>query len=165
MTGETDIVWEFNSAEALDQWVLTSDKDHNEGYSSCSLTMNNYSKGVFSGMYLLIYLFPLKKSVVLLTILGELNTRVPKDGNIKRSGYCNMRSIRARKSFKRDSYLDWTMYNVLVMRVRGDGRSYMLNLATTGYFDVMWNDVYNYVLFTRGGPYWQVAKVITDLYV
>ncbi|GLV32819.1 Complex I intermediate-associated protein 30 kDa [Carabus blaptoides fortunei] len=136
--GETDIVWNFNSPEALDQWVTTSDKDHNEGYSSCSLTMNNYSKGVFT---------------------GDLNTRVPKDGKIKRSGYCNMRSIRARKSFKRDSYLDWTMYNVLVMRVRGDGRSYMLNLATTGYFDVMWNDVYNYVLFTRGGPYWQVAKI------
>lgn len=115
---------------------------------------------------MLIYLLPLKKSMVLLTIVGELNTRVPKDGKIKRSGYCNMRSIRARKSFKRDSYLDWTMYNVLVMRVRGDGRSYMLNLATTGYFDVMWNDVYNYVLFTRGGPYWQVAKVIiTDLNV
>jgi hypothetical protein len=28
-----------------------------------------------------------------------------------------------------------------------------------GYFDIMWNDIYSYVLFTRGGPYWQLSKV------
>lgn len=49
---------------------------------------------------------------------------------------------------------------MLVMRVRGDGRSYLLNINTRGYYDITWNDVYHYVLFTRGGPYWQVARVI-----
>ena len=63
------------------------------------------------------------------------------------------------KSFKRDSYFDWRMYSHIVLRVRGDGRSYMLNLSTMGYYDIMWNDIYSYVLFTRGGPYWQVSKV------
>lgn len=63
------------------------------------------------------------------------------------------------KSFKRETYLDWTSYNTLVLKVRGDGRSYILNIASKGYFDVMWHDVYNYVLFTRGGPYWQLTKV------
>ena len=45
------------------------------------------------------------------------------------------------------------------MRVRGDGRPYQLNLSMNRRYDVAWFDIYNYALFTRGGPYWQVAKV------
>ncbi|CAB3365270.1 Hypothetical predicted protein [Cloeon dipterum] len=90
---------------------------------------------------------------------GFIDTRVPKDGIINTAGYCSMRTYRARKSFKRDSYLNWSMYNTLVMRVRGDGRSYQLNIANAGYFDQMWNDVFNFVLYTRGGPYWQLSKI------
>lgn len=139
--GEIDVAWKLDSQDALNQWVLTCDSDHSEGYSNCSLNLNSGRNAIFA---------------------GELNTKIPKDGRVQRAGYCNMRSLRQRKSFKRDSYLDWTSYNILVLKVRGDGRSYMLNLATSGYFDVMWNDVYNYALFTRGGPYWQLTKVLID---
>lgn len=66
------------------------------------------------------------------------------------------------KSFKRDAYFDWRMYSHIVLRVRGDGRSYMLNITTMGYFDIMWNDIYTYALFTRGGPYWQLSKVCVN---
>lgn len=136
--GETDIVWNFESPNALQQWVTTSDSDHNEGHSKCDLVVNKYGKGLFTGF---------------------LNTDVPDDGRIKRAGYCNMRTLRARKSFKRDSFLEWSPYNMLVMKVRGDGRSYMLNITTKGRFDLTWNDTYHYVLYTRGGPYWQVSKI------
>lgn len=73
--GETDIVWSFGHKESLDKWLTTCDADHNEGYSSCSLTLNKHGKGVFS---------------------GNLVTKVPKDGKIKRAGYCNMKTLRAR---------------------------------------------------------------------
>lgn len=66
------------------------------------------------------------------------------------------------KSFKRETYLDWTPYNMLVMKVRGDGRSYFLNISTKGYFDISWNDTYHYVLYTRGGPYWQITRVCIE---
>ncbi|KAF2894978.1 hypothetical protein ILUMI_11211 [Ignelater luminosus] len=136
--GETDIVWQFGSQDSLNEWVVTSDKDHNEGYSSCSLALNKHGKGLFA---------------------GELSTRVPKDGRIKRAGYCNIKTIRARKSFKRETFLNWGPYNMLVMKVRGDGRSYMLNITTKGFFDLTWNDTYHFVLYTRGGPYWQISRI------
>lgn len=75
--GETDVIWKFGNTEALSNWVVTSDSDHNEGYSTCSLTLNKQGKGMFS---------------------GNLSTRVPKDGRIKRAGYCNIRTLRARVS-------------------------------------------------------------------
>ncbi|XP_014245839.1 complex I intermediate-associated protein 30, mitochondrial [Cimex lectularius] len=135
--GVVDKIWTIREQNDLDTWITTCDSDHGEGFSSCSLILNN-GHGLFS---------------------GNLSTDFPKDGKIKRSGYCTVRTKRMRKSFKRDAYLDWNPYNHLVLRVRGDGRSYMLNISTCGIFDQMWNDVYHYILFTRGGPYWQIVKI------
>ncbi|XP_066249678.1 complex I intermediate-associated protein 30, mitochondrial [Euwallacea similis] len=135
---ETDVAWRFKNLNSLDNWIVSCDADNNEGYSHCSLIKNNQGNVVFS---------------------GNINLRVPKDGRVKRAGYCNMQTKRFRKSFKREDYLNWIGYNTLVMKVRGDGRTYLLNLGTRGYFDVAWNDMYHYQLYTRGGPYWQIAKI------
>ncbi|XP_015518711.1 complex I intermediate-associated protein 30, mitochondrial [Neodiprion pinetum] len=136
---EIDLAWRFNGdKKSLDQWFVTADSDYEEGYSNCSLQLTKSGRGLFS---------------------GYLDKRVPKTGNIKKAGYCNINTLRARKSFKREGYYDWHPYNHLVMRVRGDGRSYMLNISTAGYFDITWNDVYHYALYTRGGPYWQYVKI------
>lgn len=35
----------------------------------------------------------------------------------------------------------------------------MLNVGTEGAYDLWWNDVYHYVLYTRGGPHWQTTRV------
>ncbi|KXJ68462.1 complex I intermediate-associated protein 30, mitochondrial [Aedes albopictus] len=136
--GETDVVFNFECEKDLDRWVVTTDKDHNEGFTEAKLELSPAGFGCFH---------------------GTLESRVPKDGRIKRSGYANIRSVRLRKSFKRDAFYDWEQYNTLVMRVRGDGRSYLINLASEGYFDILWNDIYHYVLFTRGGPHWQYVRI------
>jgi len=136
--GDRDPVWTFNKKEVLSQFRAMSDSDHNEGFSKCELVMSPTGKGLFQGF---------------------VNTRPPKDGRVKYAGYCIMRSNDLVKSFKRRSHMDWSDYSHLVMRVRGDGRSYVINLAVAGFYDITWNDVYHYVLFTRGGPYWQFVKI------
>lgn len=77
--GETDIIWKFGNKESLEKWKVTSDSDHNEGYSNCSLTLNEQGKGLFS---------------------GYLSRKVPIDGRVKRSGYCNITTLRARVNYK-----------------------------------------------------------------
>lgn len=76
--GEIDVMWEFDSEKDLDQWVVTSDKDNGEGQSECKLKISPAGHGMFS---------------------GNVQSQVPLDGKIKRSGYCNIKTLRARVSF------------------------------------------------------------------
>ncbi|XP_064122978.1 complex I intermediate-associated protein 30, mitochondrial-like isoform X2 [Macrobrachium nipponense] len=138
LRGDMDKMWVLKENKDLEEWVITCDQDHNEGFSSGTVTLSPTGHGLFS---------------------GELSTQVPKDGVIKKAGYVNMRSLRPRKSFKRETYLDWSEYNTLELRVRGDGRSYLINISTAGYFDITWNDIYSYALYTRGGPHWQLTRI------
>lgn len=90
---------------------------------------------------------------------GVLSTRLPKDGKLAFAGYCNITTTPKYKSFCREIAHNWTPYTHLILRIRGDGRCYLLNLSTSDMFDLTWNDMYQYVLHTRGGPYWQYVKV------
>uniref|UniRef100_A0A8D8TNS7 Complex I intermediate-associated protein 30, mitochondrial n=1 Tax=Cacopsylla melanoneura TaxID=428564 RepID=A0A8D8TNS7_9HEMI len=134
---QMDVVWKFEEA-SLENWVVTCDKDHGEGFSNANLEVSTLGHGMFS---------------------GELSTNVPQDGVLKKSGYVNLRSKRYRKSFEREACYEWPMRTHLVIRCRGDGRSYMVNLHTPGEFDLSWADTFSYILFTRGGPYWQATKI------
>lgn len=159
--GETDVAWSFgDNDEDLQKFIVTSDSDHNEGSSKCSFVKSAAGYGLFS---------------------GTLDSIVPRVGTLRKSGYCNITSLRAtvrlnlrfihfcfepncnyvhlQKSFQRESYYDWSPYNMLVLRIRGDGRPYMINIWSQGFFDVTWNDTYQHVLYTRGGPHWQVSRV------
>ena len=69
--GDYEIFWKFNSVEAINEWILTSDRDHNEGKSTGDFISGPHKTGLFQ---------------------GYLNTEVPKDGIQKNAGYCNIRS-------------------------------------------------------------------------
>jgi len=122
----------------LKGWDTLADGDHNEGFSRCELTISPTGKALFHGF---------------------VNTTPPKDGRVKYGGFCVMKSKRPMKSFARKSYHDWSSYTHLIIKVRGDGRQYLLNISTAGYYDITWNDTYHYILYTRGGPYWQYVKI------
>lgn len=67
-------------------------------------------------------------------------------------------------SFDRKRYYDWTNFNTLHLRVRGDGRPWMINIGTETYYSHMKDDIYSYFLYTRGGPYWQDVKVRIEVF-
>ncbi|XP_008554147.2 complex I intermediate-associated protein 30, mitochondrial [Microplitis demolitor] len=139
LPGEVDVQWKFDGdPDILNHWSVTSDKDYNLGYSTAQLELTPSGTGLFSGV---------------------LDTRPIKDGKQKQGGYCNLRSQKVRQSFYREDTLPWGSYTHLIMRIRGDGRTYMLNLHPKNTFDIMWNDLHSFVLYTRGGPYWQYAKI------
>ncbi|CAK9808889.1 Complex I intermediate-associated protein 30, mitochondrial [Anthophora plagiata] len=103
---EDDVVWKFNgTTNSLDQWVVNCDRDYGHGYSTAKLELSSNGTGIFHGV---------------------LDTRVAKDGRTTHAGYCNITSVPKYLSFRRKVPHDWTNYNELVLRVRGDGRCYLV---------------------------------------
>ena len=69
--GDYEVVFKFDNHNAVNDWVVTSDKDHNEGYSRSEFVFGTNGHGIFR---------------------GRLDTTMPKDGITKNAGYCNIRS-------------------------------------------------------------------------
>ena len=47
-------------------------------------------------------------------------------------------------------------YDGIAVRLRGDGRTYTLNVQTKGIRD---DDIHQSFFHTRGGPYWEIVRV------
>ncbi|NXV75891.1 CIA30 protein, partial [Atlantisia rogersi] len=138
MLEQTQVLWEFRSQEDLNKWVVSSDVEIG-GKSEVYLKLGRNNQAAL--------------------LYGTLNTEVPRDGETKYSGYCSMRAKPPLGSFARKKYYDWSNFNSLYLRVRGDGRPWMVNIYTDPYFSHQKDDLYNYFMFTRGGPYWEEIKI------
>lgn len=136
--GDFEYFYRFAGKESLNSWLVSADRDSDQGKSTAHLTLSPAGKGLFH---------------------GYLNTEVPKDGISQRAGYCNIRSPYNKRSFERFIPYDWSRYTHLFLKIRGDGRNYMLILQMFTNLDVLMYDMYNYPLYTRGGPYWQYVKI------
>lgn len=51
---------------------------------------------------------------------------------------------------------DLSEFNGLEIELRGDGRTYIANLHTSGFRD---EDLYQAFVYTRGGPLWQTVQI------
>uniref|UniRef100_A0A5S6Q8V5 CIA30 domain-containing protein n=1 Tax=Trichuris muris TaxID=70415 RepID=A0A5S6Q8V5_TRIMR len=137
--GALMVQWKFDRQETLDAFIATSDSDRRVGFSSCDFSLSDRGTAIFK---------------------GNLDMRVPKDGEVFRAGYAAISSKPLMKALNRTkTYKNWSLFTHLVLKVRGDGRTYLINLGVPGFFDMLAHDVYNYPLYTHGGPYWQYAKI------
>ncbi|XP_068195374.1 complex I intermediate-associated protein 30, mitochondrial [Antennarius striatus] len=128
------VVWEFRGPESLKQWVVSSDREIG-GQSEAHLKLGR------NGSTCLLH--------------GRLNSSPPQDGETRYSGYCSLRSQPQLRAFNKKIFYDWTSFNSLHLRVRGDGRPWMVHIGTKMYYSLQKDDLYCYFLHTRGGPYWQ----------
>ncbi|XP_033001508.1 complex I intermediate-associated protein 30, mitochondrial [Lacerta agilis] len=138
MLEQTRVIWEFRSQEDLDKWVISSDVEIG-GKSEIYMQLGKNNQAAL--------------------LYGNINTTVPRDGETRYSGYCSMRSKPRLVALDRKKPYDWSNFNTLVLRVRGDGRPWMINIYTDPYFSHQKDDIYNYFMYTRGGPYWEEIKV------
>uniref|UniRef100_A0A1A7WCC4 Complex I intermediate-associated protein 30, mitochondrial n=1 Tax=Iconisemion striatum TaxID=60296 RepID=A0A1A7WCC4_9TELE len=137
MLEQNRVVWEFRGSESLEGWTVSSDKEIG-GQSEVYLKLG-------------------KNNTCFLH--GTLCSASPRDGETRYSGYCTMRSKQPLASFDRKKHFDWSSFNTLHLRIRGDGRPWMINVTTENYFSHQKDDIYSYFLYTRGGPYWQDVKI------
>ena len=55
---------------------------------------------------------------------------------------------------------DVSSYDVMQLRLRGDGRTYMVSIQPPGYNT---DDMYQAFIYTRGGPFWEEVTVSSHL--
>ncbi|KZV27548.1 hypothetical protein F511_04599 [Dorcoceras hygrometricum] len=102
-------IFNFSSAEELKRWHLYSDSEYG-GLSSASLEIQN----------------PVNVSGCTGLFSGNLSLDVNESSrwNIKRSGFCGMRS----KKF--DGFIDLDAYDTVALKLKGDGRCYISTIYT-----------------------------------
>ncbi|KAK1338952.1 hypothetical protein QTO34_019621 [Cnephaeus nilssonii] len=132
------VVWQFRGKEDLDKWIVTSDKTIG-GRSEVFLKMGKNNQSAL--------------------LYGTLSSRHLRMGRIVRADTCLPERQILRGAFDRKKSYDWSQFNTLYLRVRGDGRPWMVNIREDTDFIQRHNQMYSYFMFTRGGPYWQEVKI------
>lgn len=89
---------------------------------------------------------------------GYLNLDLPKDNpEITRSGYAMFRTKDQQESWlKGNLYWDWSAYNLLVLRVKGDRRKYLVNLQAN---TPLVTDLFQHRLFLHHPGDWETVVI------
>lgn len=89
---------------------------------------------------------------------GYLNLDLPKDKpEITRSGYAMFRTKDQKDSwFSGDSYWDWSQYQSLVLRVKGDRRKYLVNIQAN---TPLVTDLFQHRLFLNHPGEWETVVI------
>ncbi|XP_027334776.1 probable complex I intermediate-associated protein 30 isoform X2 [Abrus precatorius] len=132
-------IFSFNSKQELSKWHLYSDSEFG-GLSSASLQITESENGVTSGIF-----------------SGNLSLDVTEGSkwNIRRGGFCGMRS----KKF--DGFIDLDSYDTIAMKLKGDGRCYISTIYTENWVNspgqMEDNSWQAFVYVPKGN--WFIAKV------
>ncbi|GMS80384.1 hypothetical protein PENTCL1PPCAC_2559 [Pristionchus entomophagus] len=130
--------YRFRTPEEISLWHTGCDSDWKEGFSSVRFDPTHRGTAVFS---------------------GNLSSVIVKDGRVERAGYATIK-LEDKAAFNRRKYFtQWMNYSHLMIKCRGDGRSYKVMLHSPLAIDMTWGDSYSFPLHTHGGPYWQYERI------
>ncbi|EDO40199.1 predicted protein [Nematostella vectensis] len=128
------MLWDFKKKETMDKWVTITDKQFG-GLSTAEFVPSKSGKAVFR---------------------GNLSTKLPKESEAKHTGVCAVRSQPQVDWKGRVVPYDTSEYDGIQMRIRGDGRTYALNIQPDS---VRSDDLHQAFMYTRGGPYWETIRM------
>ncbi|CAJ0586468.1 unnamed protein product, partial [Mesorhabditis spiculigera] len=135
---EARIEYTFDSDEALSLWHTGCDSDFSEGFSTVKWERTDQGTAIFS---------------------GNLSSQLMRTGKVERAGWASIK-LEQRRSFNRKKFFDrWRNFSHLLVKCRGDGRSYKVMLHAPMTIDVSWGDSWSFPLHTHGGPYWQYERI------
>lgn len=138
---------DFNDDGFLKHWQAVTDSDAGHGFSTASITRSVNNHALFR---------------------GYLDTRIPQDGMIQMSGFAAMVGPKQKPDsiLQTENPWDWSNYNSIEVKLRGDGRKYNIVINTSrDDTDFAFFDTRSYPLFTSGGPYWQTFRVPLSKFV
>ncbi|EDV23761.1 uncharacterized protein TRIADDRAFT_57282 [Trichoplax adhaerens] len=128
------IIWKFNSDKVVKEFYCFTDADLG-GNSDGKFTLNSQNKALFS---------------------GTLSTKIKPGMQLKYTGFCSLRSIVPRRFPRGEILQDWSNFDAIEFRVRGDGRAYLVNLHHQTFRP---DDLFQAFMFTRGGPDWESVRI------
>lgn len=136
--GEARKEYTFEDPEAFNVWNTGCDSDWGQGYSKCEFIQTDRKTALFR---------------------GKISTELIKDGQVERAGWAAIK-LEDHGAFRRKKYFTrWSNFSHLLVKCRGDGRSYKVMLYAPGEIDLTWGNTWSYPLHTHGGPYWQYEKI------
>lgn len=88
---------------------------------------------------------------------GSISTRLPKDiPNVERSGYAAWRTLDRPPTLFGKSLWDIDPYAYLALRIKSDGRSYLVNVQTES---IVPTDIHQHRLFSRRPGQWETVLI------
>ncbi|KKY31427.1 putative complex i intermediate-associated protein 30 [Diaporthe ampelina] len=88
---------------------------------------------------------------------GSISTQLPKDiPNVERSGYAAWRTLDRPPTLFGKSLWDIDPYAYLALRIKSDGRSYLVNLQTES---IVPTDIHQHRLFSRRPGQWETVLI------
>ena len=125
-------LFKFDTPEACQNWIVGSDSEIG-GQSEAYWGMNG-KNAVF---------------------WGKISMEPPSNSNYDRSGYCAIRSKEGPSFLFKKERIDVSMFRYLELKVKGDDKHYMVNIATELYPNVIWQ--HRLHLFKHDE--WKVVKI------
>ncbi|KAI0393369.1 complex I intermediate-associated protein 30-domain-containing protein [Xylariaceae sp. FL0594] len=143
------ILHDFRSPDSIQSCKTLSDKDIG-GYSQVALDWVPRSKPVGSGDQT-------ENQTGYARFHGNISTELPQNRpDIQRSGYAAWRTLDPKATIFGKTLFNIDMYAYLALRIRSDGRSYLVNLQTES---VVPTDLHQHRLFAKRPGEWETVII------